>query len=78
MNTRLMERLTNWLIGHGITETYALYLKLLILLAILCIVAVITNFVVKKFLVRFIESIIKKTKTGWDDALVANKVSSAF
>ncbi len=76
MNTRLMERLTNWLIGHGITETYALYLKLLILLAILCIVAVITNFVVKKFLVRFIESIIKKTKTEWDDALVANKVFS--
>jgi len=69
-----MEWLTDWLIGLGVEETSAMYLKLLILLFVLFIFSYVTNLIVKKILIRSIRSVIKKTKTVWDDALVENKV----
>ncbi len=74
MNTKSMEWLTDWLIGLGVEETSAMYLKLVILLFILFVFSYVTNFIVKKILIRSIRSVIKKTKTVWDDALVENKV----
>ena len=74
MNTKSMEWLTDWLIGLGVEETSAMYLKLLILLFVLFIFSYVTNLIVKKILIRSIRSVIKKTKTVWDDALVENKV----
>ena len=74
MNTKSMEWLTDWLIGLGVEETSAMYLKLLILLFILFIFSYVTNLIVKKILIRSIRSVIKRTKTVWDDALVENKV----
>jgi miniconductance mechanosensitive channel len=69
-----MEWITDWLIGLGVEETSAMYLKLVLLIFILFIFSYITNLIVKKILIRSIRSVIKKTKTGWDDALVENKV----
>ena len=69
-----MDYITDWLIGLGVEETSAIYLKLVILLFILFIFSYVTNLIVKKILIRFIRSVIKKTKTVWDDALVENKV----
>lgn len=74
MNTKSMEWLTDWLIGLGVEEISSMYLKLIILLFILFIFSYVTNFIVKKILIRSIRSVIKKTKTVWDDALVENKV----
>ena len=74
MNTKSMEWLTDWLIGLGVEETSAMYLKLVILLFILFIISYVTNLIVKKILIRSIRLVIKKTKTVWDDALVENKV----
>lgn len=74
MNTKSMEWLTDWLIGLGVQETSAMYLKLVILLFILFIFSYVTNLIVKKIVIRSIRSVIKKTKTVWDDALVENKV----
>ena len=74
MNTKSMEWLTDWLIGLGVEETSAMYLKLLILLFILFIFSYVTNLIVKKILIRSVRSVIKKTKNVWDDALVENKV----
>lgn len=74
MNTKSMEWLTDWLIGLGVEETSAIYLKLVLLLFILFIFSYVSNLIVKKILIRSIQSVIKKTKTIWDDALVENKV----
>lgn len=74
MNTKSMEWLTDWLIGLGVQENSAMYLKLVILLFILFILSYVTNLIVKKIFIRSIRSVIKKTKTVWDDALVENKV----
>ncbi len=74
MKTKSMEWITDWIIGLGVEETSAMYLKLVILLFVLFILSYVTNFIIKKILVRSIRSVIKKTKTVWDDALVENKV----
>lgn len=74
MNTKSMKWLTDWLIGLGVEETSAIYLKLVLLLFILFIFSYVSNLIVKKILIRSIQSVIKKTKTIWDDALVENKV----
>ena len=74
MNTKSMEWLTDWLIGLGVEQTSAIYLKLVILLAILYVFSYVTNLIVKKILIRSIQSAIKKTRSVWDDALVENGV----
>jgi len=74
MNTKSVDRLTNWLIGFGFEETFTMYLKLVILLFILFILSYFINLIVKKILVHYIRLIIKKSKTTWDDVLVENKV----
>lgn len=78
MNNKTLQFLTDWLIGLGVNENYAIYLKLGILLLVLLIVSFIINVLVKKILIRVIESIIHKTKTRWDDVLVQNKVFSSL
>ena len=78
MDTKSMEWLTDRLIGLGVGETSAMYLKLAILLAILYVFSYVTNLIVKKILIRSILSAIKKTKSVWDDALVENKVFSSL
>lgn len=78
MNTLSIEWLTDWLNGFGFEETSTMYLKLVILLLILFILCYLTNLIVKKILIRFIQLVIKKTKTAWDDALVKNKVFITF
>jgi len=74
MDTKSIDWLTGWLVGLGVEETSAMYLKLVILLCIVFIISYATNLIVKKILIRSIRSVIKKTKTLWDDALVKNKV----
>ncbi|MFT5265559.1 MAG: miniconductance mechanosensitive channel [Polaribacter sp.] len=74
MNIKSIKWLTDWLMGLGVEETSAIYLKLAILLFILFILCFVTNLLVKKILIRSIRLVIKKTKAVWDDALVKNKV----
>lgn len=74
MSTKSMEWLTGWIIELGVEETYAMYLKLALVLFVLFIFSYAANLVVKKILIRSIQSIIKKTKAVWDDTLVENKV----
>ncbi len=74
MNTNSIGWLTAWLLGLGVKEGSAMYLKLVLLLCALFIISYITNLIVKKVFIRSIRAAIKKTKTTWDDALVENKV----
>ena len=74
MDIQSTKWLTDWLIGLGIGEFSALYLKLALLLFTLFIVCFIINLIVKKLIIHSIELVVKKTKNAWDDALVENKV----
>ncbi|MCF6318458.1 MAG: mechanosensitive ion channel family protein [Proteobacteria bacterium] len=78
MNVQSTQWLNQWLTKFGVNETYAIYLKLSLLLLALIVLCIVTNLIVKKILLRTIEFGVKKTKTKLDDVLVEYKVFSTL
>lgn len=78
MNIQSAQWLDQWLHQLGISDAYVIYLKFSLLLFALVLLCVLTNFIVKKILVKTIELGIKKTKTKLDDVLIENKVFSTL
>lgn len=64
----------NKLIESGISEQTAEYLNMLILLIGLLIVIVIVDLIIRKLLIGAFSQFAERTKTNFDDLLVANKV----
>ncbi|WP_296385225.1 mechanosensitive ion channel domain-containing protein [Winogradskyella sp.] len=62
------------LIEKGLSESTAEYLNMLALLLALLIIAFIVDFITKRILWKFFSSIAKRTKTNFDDILIANKL----
>ena len=62
------------LLEKGLTETTAKYLNMLALLLILILIAFVVDFITKRFLWRFSAGVAKRTKTDFDDILIANKL----
>ena len=67
----------DWFVGHGLSEELALFLTLGIDLLIITLIAFIADFIAKKIILRIISSVVKKTKTDWDDLLFEKKVFNA-
>jgi len=70
----MVERFEEWLIGIGISESLALYLRWIILGLVIIIIAYLCNYIAKKFLLAGVSRFVKKTRTNWDDALLQHKV----
>lgn len=66
------------LLSWGVSEDYALYVKLLALLVLLVIVALIADKVARQILLRTVAQLAKRTKTDVDDILVENRVFRAL
>ena len=73
-----MNSLSHFLYDHlvslGMSEVMAKYLNMIGLLIILFLVLVITDLVIRKFILNFFVQFSKKTKTNFDNYLVSNKV----
>jgi miniconductance mechanosensitive channel len=73
-----MDFIENWierlLINSGVSHEVAIYLRLLILLATLAILAGITYWVIRKIIIAYIYKIIRKSPITWDDALADHQV----
>src|SRR5690606_35696103 len=63
----------NYLIELGSTETLAKYLNMFALLLALIVLVFIVDFVIRKLLIQAFGQIAKRSKTHFDDLLVANK-----
>jgi len=66
--------LYDFLIEKGLSEDTAKYLNMLGLLLTLLLAAFIVDFITKRVLWRFSESVAKRTKTNFDDILITNKL----
>ena len=62
------------LIEKGLTETMAKYLNMLALLLALLLIALTVDFITKRVLWKFSSGVAKRTKTNFDDILIANKL----
>lgn len=66
--------LYNFLIDRGLSEDTAKYLNMIGLLLALLLLAFIVDFITKRVLWRFSASVAKRTKTSFDNILIANKL----
>ena len=58
----------------GFSETSAQYINMICLLLAVLIIAVVVDFITKRFLWRFSTGLAKRTKTNFDDILISNKL----
>ncbi|NOU18898.1 MAG: mechanosensitive ion channel [Bacteroidales bacterium] len=70
---QLLENLENWLLNNGINETFAQLFKVAISLAVIAILALLADYIVRKIILVLVARIAKKTETDWDDILVERK-----
>ena len=69
---------SNWITEHllamGLSDFYTDVIRVFILLAIMLFISWIANVIVKRYVVKAIERIIKKTKSNYDDYLIKRRV----
>lgn len=70
----LKHLLYDYLISVNFTETSAKYFNMIALAIALIILVFIIDFIIKKILIQIFSQFASKTKTNFDDLLVANKV----
>lgn len=70
----MIEFIKDWLIYYGFNKTLSLYLSNVIAIIGIIFISVIVDLIVKKILLKNLESYIRKTKNKWDDILLENKV----
>lgn len=69
-----MNYFTNWLQQQGLTENTAQLLGVTSTGVLLIIGAIIIDFIAKKIILKIVETLVRKSRTNWDDALVERKV----
>lgn len=70
----LKHLLYDYLISVNFTETSSKYLNMLALAIALCILVYVIDFIIRKLLIQVFSKFASKSKTNFDDLLVANKV----
>jgi len=70
----MAETLENWLVENGISVVIAGYLSWLVIALAMILLAFISNYIAKKFLLTGVRYFVKKSRTTWDDVLVERKV----
>ncbi len=66
--------LYNYLISLGLSEPISEFLNMLALAIVLIIIVLIVDFIIRKILIQVFTRFASKTKTNFDDLLIANKV----
>jgi len=72
---RVVHLLYDYLISVGVTSATAKFLNMLALLLVLLIVVLIVDFLARKILLTMFGRFAERTKSNFDDLMVANKVS---
>lgn len=71
---KLRHSIYDLLVSYGVSENSAAYLNMIILLVGIVIIALIVDYITKRILWRTAAGIAKRTKTNFDDILIANKL----
>ena len=72
----MLELLQSWLLDHGINEGLAFYIARVFAVVAVLMLAVIANFVAKRYIVSALTYAISKSKAKWDDAVVRQRALS--
>jgi len=72
----MLELIENWLVEQHLGATAALVLARIIAYFFVISLSVLANFVVKRLIVSVVQSLVSRSRTTWDDALVKRRVFS--
>ena len=72
----MLELIENWLVEQNLDATAALVLARIIAYFFVISLSVLANFVVKRLIVSVVKSLVSRSRTTWDDALVKRRVFS--
>lgn len=70
----IAERLGDWLINLGLNEDYTNIFSYLVLLAVIVLIAWISDLLAKNIMLSILKRVTKRTKTTWDDTMFERKV----
>ena len=71
-----MELIENWLVEQNLGATTALVLARIIAYFFVISLSVLANFVAKRLILTVVKSLVSRSRTSWDDALVQRRVFS--
>ncbi|MCK5079652.1 MAG: mechanosensitive ion channel [Bacteroidales bacterium] len=66
--------LVNWLTGLGLSQEYAVILREFFWVIIIVILAILSFFVARYFIIKTVHIIVARSKTKWDDILAEKRV----
>jgi len=69
----MLEILQNWLLGHGIGEGLTFYVARAVAVIVVLFLAVIANFIAKRYILSALTHIISRSKSKWDDAILRKR-----
>ncbi len=72
---RLSHLVYDYLVAHNVTHSIAIYLNLIALIIVVSIVVFCIDYVIRKLLLTTFTKFAKRSKSKFDDILIANKVS---
>jgi len=72
----MLELIENWLVEQNLGATAALVLARIIAYFFVISLSVLANFVAKRLIVSVVKSLVSRSRTTWDDALVKRRVFS--
>ena len=70
----MFEAFQSWLAGRGLTETQAVLASRASAVVLVALLSYLANVIAKRIILTVVHSIVRRTKTDWDDALVERKV----
>ncbi len=69
----MLELLQNWLLGHGVSEELTFYVARAVAVIVVLFLAVVANFIARRYILSALTHIISKTKSKWDDAILRQR-----
>lgn len=69
-----IDHFKGWLTDAGVPDKFAYITEILILLGIVALLSIIGNLIARKIILAIIHTLVKKSKTDWDDILLEHKV----
>ena len=70
----LSRQFIEWLVKLGISEAWAVFLKIMVFTAVIVFLSIAVNWLAKKIIIALETKIIRKTRVTWDDIFLEKKV----
>jgi len=69
----MLEWMQNWLTAHGVNASLSLYTSYTVAVAAVLLLAIVANFIAKRYILSAISHLIARSRSKWDDAILGRR-----